>query len=181
MKKLIAAVAATLALSPAFASDNLVDGVYAEYSGGAKVKMGHIGVTKDWPSNWSWFESNGRHLTGYWDASLGYWEGSQYNDIPGAKQRIADIGFTPVLRYQSIDKTGFFAEIGIGAHLLSKTYNNDGDRLSTAFEFGDHLGVGYTFDKNWEVGAKYQHYSNGGIKEPNSGVNVVSVRVAYKF
>ncbi|WP_395404616.1 hypothetical protein ACHMW6_00500 [Pseudoduganella sp. UC29_106] len=85
VKKLFAAAAALLAISPAFASDQLVDGVYGEFSAGSKIKMGHIGVTKDWPSNWSWFESNGRHLTGYWDATLGYWEGRQANNVPGAK------------------------------------------------------------------------------------------------
>lgn len=181
VKKLFAAAAALLAISPAFASDQLVDGVYGEFSAGSKIKMGHIGVTKDWPSNWSWFESNGRHLTGYWDATLGYWEGRQANNVPGAKQHIVDLGFTPVLRYENTSKQGFYAELGIGAHLLSHTYNNNDDRLSTAFQFGDHIGVGYVFDKNWEIGLKYQHYSNGGIKKPNSGVDVGVLRVAYKF
>jgi hypothetical protein len=181
IKKLFAATAALLAISPAFASDQFVDGVYAEYSSASKIKMVHIGVTKDWPSNWSWFNSNGTHLTGYWDAGIGFWQGDRYNNVQGDKQNIVDLGFTPVFRFEKTSKRGFYAEGGIGAHLLSKTYNNNDDHLSTAFQFGDHAGVGYVFDNKWEVGAKYQHYSNGGIKKPNSGVDVFVIKAAYKF
>jgi len=181
MKKMIAAAAAMLALSPAFAADQFVDGVYAEFSSASKIRMGHIGVTKDWPSNWSWFNSNGTHLTGYWDATLGYWQGRQYKNVPGDRQHIIDIGFTPVVRFESTSKKGFYVEGGIGAHLLSHTYNNNDDGLSTAFQFGDHVGVGYVFDNKWEIGAKIHHYSNGSIKKPNSGVDVFVLKAAYKF
>jgi hypothetical protein len=37
------------------------------------------------------------------------------------------------------------------------------------------------FDNKWEVSAKIQHFSNGGIKEPNSGVNYGVVKAAYHF
>jgi len=181
MKKLIAAAAATLALSPAFASDKWVDGVYGEFSSASKIRMGHVGVTKDWPSNWSWFDSNGTHLTGYWDATIGYWQGRQANNVPGDRQHIIDIGFTPVFRFENTSKKGLYFEGGIGAHLLSHTYNNNDDGLATAYQFGDHIGVGYVFNNNWEVALKYQHYSNGGIKKPNSGVDVGVLKVAYKF
>jgi lipid A 3-O-deacylase len=92
-----------------------------------------------------------------------------------------DIGFTPVFRYENKSKLGLYAEIGIGAHLLSHTYNNNDDGLSTAYQFGDHIGVGYVFNKNWEVALKMQHFSNGGIKKPNSGVDYGVLKVAYRF
>ncbi len=72
-------------------------------------------------------------------------------------------------------------DAGIGAHLLSELYNNNDDRLSTAFEFGSKLGIGYIFSPRASVGLSIQHYSNGGIKHPNSGVDFVSMKVSYFF
>jgi len=76
---------------------------------------------------------------------------------------------------------GFYMEGGIGFHRLSDLYNNDGRRLSTLFQFGDHIGAGYIFDNKWEIGAKIQHFSNGGYRKPNSGVNFIEVKGAYHF
>jgi hypothetical protein len=182
MKKMIAAVAALLAANAAFAADGqLVDGVYGEAATASKIRMARVGVTKDWNPDWSWFDSGNTHLTGYWDASAGYWQGRQYNNVPGDKQHIGDIGFTPVLRFENKSKLGLYAELGIGAHVMTKTYNNNDDRLSTAFQFGDHIGVGYVFNKNWEVAVKMQHFSNASIKKPNSGVDYGVVKLAYRF
>jgi lipid A 3-O-deacylase len=182
MKKLIVAVAALMAANAAFAADGqLVDGVYGEAATASKIRMARAGVTKDWNPNWSWFDSGNTHLTGYWDASVGYWQGSQHMNVPGEKQRIVDIGFTPVFRFENKSKLGLYAELGIGAHVMSETYNNNDDRLSTAFQFGDHIGIGYVFNKNWEVAVKMQHFSNASIKKPNSGVDYGVVKLAYRF
>ncbi len=64
---------------------------------------------------------------------------------------------------------------------VSELYNNDNNKLSTAFQFGDHLGAGYVFNNGWELGMKLQHFSNGGIKKPNSGVNFITVKLARPF
>jgi len=182
MKKIIAALAALVAAQAAFAADGkLVDTAYAEFGTASKIRMVRLGATQDWKPSWSWFESNGTHLTGYWDASIGGWEGSQYKNVPGAKMHIVDIGFTPVFRFEKTNKLGLYAEIGIGAHLLSHHYDNNDDGLSTAFQFGDHIGIGYVFNKNWEVAVKMQHFSNGSIKKPNSGVDYGVVKLAYRF
>ncbi|SFV06231.1 Lipid A 3-O-deacylase (PagL) [Pseudoduganella namucuonensis] len=179
IKHIIAASAALLAVQASHAADRMFDTVYGEFASGSKIRMARAGATADW--NKQWFQSNGTSLSGYWDASVGAWRGTQARNIPGAHQNIVDIGFTPVFRFQSDSKKGFYAEAGIGLHLLSKTYNNNDDRLSTAFQFGDHIGVGYVFNNNWEVALKMQHYSNGGIKKPNSGVDYGVVKVAYRF
>ncbi len=142
--------------------------------------MLRVGVQSDWEGR-RWFEGNGRHVSGYWDLSLARWRGTAYNDFPGAHQFITDIGLTPVLRYAADDRLGWYAEGGIGAHLFSHVYNNDGKRLSTAFQFGDHLGTGYVFANGWDLGVKFQHFSNAGIKEPNNGVNYVMLKLARPF
>ncbi|AKU23545.1 acyloxyacyl hydrolase [Massilia sp. NR 4-1] len=178
-KTIIAAAAALLAMQSSFAADKLIDSVYGEYASASKIQMVRVGVTSNWDKRW--FESNGKQLSGYWDASFGAWRGKQYRNIPGEHQNLVDIGFTPVFRWENANKKGFFVEGGIGVHLLSKLYDNNDDKLSTAFQFGDHIGVGYVFDNKWEVTAKVQHYSNGGIKKPNSGVDYVMLKAAYNF
>jgi lipid A 3-O-deacylase len=179
IKKICAAAAALLAMQAAVADDKLVDSVYGEYASGSKIQMARIGATADW--NKQWFQSNGRSLSGYWDASFGAWRGKMARNIPGAHQDLVDIGFTPVFRYGADNKKGFYIEGAIGVHVLSEVYDNNDDKLATAFQFGDHIGVGYVFSNNWEVAAKIQHFSNGGIKKPNSGVDYAVVKAAYHF
>jgi lipid A 3-O-deacylase len=174
------AILAAMATAPsAFASDNLIDKASLEAGGGAKVQMLRVGVQKDW--NQRWFQSNGTHIGGYWDASIAQWRGNAYQNVDGRHQNITNIGFTPVFRFQADDLTGWYGEAGIGLNLLSKRYDNDSNRLSTAFQFGDHLGAGYVFANQWDVGMKIQHFSNGGYKKPNSGVNFLVLKVSRPF
>lgn len=176
----LAAAAALLLAQSAFAADDkLIDSVEFDYGSGSKIQMVRVGLQSDW--NTRWFQSNGTHLSGYWDASFGAWRGSQYNNVPGARQNLTDIGFTPVFRFERDDKKGMYYEAGIGVHRLSELYNNDDNRLSTLFQFGDHIGLGYVFENKWEIGAKIQHFSNGGYKKPNSGVNFAEIKVGYHF
>jgi len=176
----LAPLAASVALClPAAAQDKLIDNASFEVGGGAKVQMVRFGVQSDWSRRW--FQSNGRHLGGYWDTSIAQWRGNAYRNVDGQKQNITNIGFTPVFRYQSDDLKGWYAEGGIGVNLLSELYNNDDNRFSTAFQFGDHIGAGYVFDNQWELGMKIQHFSNGSIKKPNSGANFLLVKLAKPF
>ena len=177
--KPVLALCALLALQPVFAAEYGVDSAAVEVGTGAKVQMIRFSAQKYWER--SWFESNGTHLSGYWDANLAQWRGNSYRNVPGVHENITVIGLTPVFRFERSDKRGFYGEAGIGVSLFSKLYNNDDNRLSTAFQFADHIGAGYVFDNQWEVGAKIQHYSNGAIKHPNSGVNWLVVKVARHF
>lgn len=174
------AVFALMSASQAFAADNgWVDSISFEAGTGSKVRMGRVAIQSNWDKQW--FSSNGRHLGGYWDLSAAYWRGSAYRNVPGQHQNIGVIGVTPVLRYQRDDKLGWYVEGGIGANLMSELYNNSDNRLSTAFQFGDHLGVGYVTRDKWDFGLKIQHYSNASIKKPNSGVNFLVAQARYQF
>ena len=173
----------TLALlafgSGAYAADQLLDSAALEVGTGAKVQMVRISAQSDWSRRW--FASDTHHLSGYWDANLAQWRGNAYQNRSGQHQNITVIGLTPVFRYQANDKRGWYGEAGIGVTLLSQLYDNDDNRLSTHFQFGDHIGAGYVLDNKWEIGAKIQHYSNGGYKKPNSGVNWLVIKAAYHF
>jgi lipid A 3-O-deacylase len=175
--KTMTALAALLVALPCFAVD--LSGASLEGGDGNRVGMLRVGVQSAWDARW--LQSHGNHVSGYWDATLATWRGTAYRNLPGQTQHITSVGLAPVLRWQADDLSGWYAEAGIGANLLSELYDNNRRRLSTAFQFNDHLGVGYVFDKRWDVGLKLEHFSNGGIKEPNNGVNMVMVKVAYRF
>jgi lipid A 3-O-deacylase len=175
----LSALAAFAVAQPVFAADKLVDSAAFEFGAGSKVQMVRFSAQSDWSRRW--FESNGTHLSGYWDANLAFWRGNAYQNRPGQTQNITVANLTPVFRFEQDDKKGWYGEAGIGLSLLSKLYDNDSNRLSTHFQFGDHIGAGYVFDNKWELGAKIQHYSNGGYKKPNSGVNWLILKVSRHF
>lgn len=162
-----------MAASPGYA----VDSASFEFAAGAQTKMARAGVQWKWDRQW--VRSNGTHIGGYWDLSLAQWRGERFRNIPGNTQNIASIGITPVFRFQNDSLKGWYAEAGIGAHLLSKLYDNNDRQLSTRFQFGDHIGIGYVFPNDADIGLKIQHFSNGGIKQPNDGVDFAVIRVSY--
>jgi hypothetical protein len=161
-------------------SSYAVDGMSLEYGTGNNTQMARVAAQWDWGKNWQWWQSNGTHIGGYWDLSVAQWKMNHYNNTNDSGT-LTDIGLTPVFRFQRDDGKGFYGEAGVGVHLFSKLYRNNDKVLSTAFQFGDHIGAGYVFMNGVDVGIKLQHFSNGGIKQPNGGVNFAVLKVAYKF
>ena len=98
-------------------------------------------------------------------------------DLAGTTQRF-DLHATPVWR-ADFERT--YVEGGIGLYLLSHTINNDVTHMSTSFEFGSHVGAGLRIGERRQtrVGIAVQHLSNGGIKEPNSGVNFILLSASF--
>ncbi len=181
-KKILAAgVVLLLAQASSFAADTFLgaDSVSGEFGTGNKSKLARLGLQYDWGTQW--FKSNGTHLGGYWDVTIADWHNTAYRGVQGATQNLVDIGLTPVFRFESDSKKGFYGEAAIGFHLMSHIYDNNGRPFSTAFQFGDHIGVGYVFDSGWDVSLKAQHFSNGGIKHPNPGANLAVLKVGHSF
>lgn len=163
-------------ISPA---SHAVDSFSVEFGTGDKTKMLRLGAQWKWDK--TWWRSNGTHLGGYWDATISQWRGNRFRNIPGDTQNITSVGITPVFRFQNDSLKGLYAEAGIGAYLLSELYDNNDQQLSTRYQFGDHIGVGYVFANNADISLKIQHFSNGSIKKPNDGVNFAVVRVSFPF
>jgi lipid A 3-O-deacylase len=165
---------AALSSAPALA----LDGLAIELGRGEGVDRARVGLQWDW--NRQLLKFSDWHLGGYWDASLAQWHDGEVR--PGQNDSITDLGFTPVFRVQANSLTGPYFEAGIGLHLLSHTQIGD-KRLSTAFQFGDHLGFGYRFGAKsaFDVGYLFQHHSNASIKRPNPGINFHQVRLQYHF
>jgi hypothetical protein len=178
VKQLPIACLCGLALSCAALPAHAVDGIAFEAGFGSRVQLARGSLL--WNFRKALHESDNLAIRGYWDLNLSHWRGTRYNDQPGQHQNLNEVGITPMFRFQK-PGSKFYGEAGIGAHVLSGLYNNNGDRLSTAFEFGSKLGIGYVFSPRASVGLSIQHYSNGGIKHPNSGVDFVSMKVSYFF
>lgn len=155
------------------------DSASFEAGAGNRTDMVRFGVQWKWDRQW--WQSNGTHIGGYWDASVFLLRGSEHRGIRGNTQKLWAVGITPVWRLQSDTRMGFYVEAGVGLHLLSGLYDNAGRQLSTRPQFGDHLGVGYVFRNNWDLGLKLQHFSNGGFKKPNDGVNLATIRLIHTF
>ena len=152
IRKIAAGAAASLL---AFAA-HAVDGVAVELGvGDEDTKVLRIATIDRW----------GR-LPGYWELSLAVWD----NPV----ESTADFGITPVFRYE---RGAFHVEAAIGFHFVQARISA-ARTFSTAFQFGDHIGVGYRAG-HWLFGARFQHLSNGGIRRPNPGINFLLLRVEY--
>ena len=183
MNKLGTVIAALAVLSASHAA-LAIDGISFEVgdsdSSNSSVNLYRVGAQWDW--NKKLLAAGNWHLGGYWEANLGYWD-NRSNGTTGSS--LFDVGVTPVFRFQQNSITGFspYAELGVGFHFLSRTSVSTERRLGSSFQFGDHVGAGVRFgDKGqYDVGYRYQHLSNAGIKQPNQGINFHQLRLQYHF
>lgn len=80
---------------------------------------------------------------------------------------------TPMLRYTFAGKRNVFIEGGIGAAVFLDARIGSRD-LSTAFQFQDRIALGSSMGTG-ELSLSLTHYSNGGIKDPNDGIEVLAL------
>jgi lipid A 3-O-deacylase len=153
------------------------DGVSFELGRGNGAKMGRAGLQRN--MNKQWFKGDQWHVGGFWDLTLGHWT---RDALPSQHSSITEIGLTPTLRLQQNSGKGLYAEGGVGFHLLSHA-SLGATQFSTSFQFGSHLGAGYRFGvkEAFDLGLRYQHLSNAGIKHPNEGINFTQARLQYWF
>ena len=179
MKRLtIPLFAATVLLAAAHLPAHAIDAATVEAGSGIRTQF--VRGSVQWNFQRALYESDRMAVKGYWDLSLAQWRGTRFDNQAGVNQNLTEIGITPMFRFQP-KGSKFYGEAGIGMHVLSELYNNNDRKLSTAIEFGSQLGIGYNLTPRTDVGLSIQHYSNGGIKHPNSGVNFVSMKVSYNF
>jgi hypothetical protein len=157
-----------------------IDGVAVEYGNGDSTDMARASVLWSWDRQW--FAEGDWVVTGFWEAALGSWRGKS---VAGNNQTVTDIGITPVFRLQQKQPGAFapYVEGAIGFHLITPTFIYANRHFGSSFQFGDHLGLGVRFGNHqqFDVGYRYQHLSNGGIKQPNQGINFNQIRFTYHF
>ena len=154
IRKIIASAAGCLVVSQAA---HALDGVSIETGAGTDDDVKPLRVGAQWDGRWRWL---------YWDLSFGGWTGGH--------GRVYDLGLTPTARFGS----SAYVEAGVGAHVLSDLDVGTGSEFSTRFQFGDHIGAGLRFG-SYDLGLRFQHLSNGGLRNPNPGINFVILRLQY--
>lgn len=152
--------------------------------------FGQVGVARDahtvvvgaaWAWAWQHELSPGR-ASGYWEASFGRWS-TEPDHAARSSAWVTQFGLTPVLRWEpKAWGERWFVEAGIGANLVLPVYRSRDKRFSTAFNFGDHVALGFRFGERYrhELALRVQHFSNAGIKHPNPGENFVQIRYAFR-
>lgn len=161
----------------------MIDRVNIAYGKGSGLTADayKISLTKDWSAVWLkdyWWQ-----ITGYWEASAGYIDDTDNDDGENNSYVFA---VTPVFVFQKATPLFFtikpFFELGIGASIFTETTVDD-RKISTAFQFEDRAGVGFTFGAGNQFYAKYNfiHYSNASIERPNQGVNMNWFTLGYHF
>lgn len=142
------------------------------------TRTGTVGLI--WP--WSWRRDfAGGEVTGMTEAFLSHWS-ARTGD---GRRSFTQIGaVVPLLRYRfSQGRSPWFAEAGIGFSVMDPVYRTEHKEFSTHFNFVDVLGMGRSFGERGrhELGLRLTHLSNGGIKHPNPGENLVQLRYALSF
>jgi lipid A 3-O-deacylase len=149
---------------------------------GLSLELGQAHGVWQWRAGaqWNWQEpgvfSAGRwRARGYWDLAAGVWE--------GGVDTIYDVGLTPVFRFERDGRRSPYLEAAIGIHMLSSLHITPYRTFSSHLQFGDHIGAGLHFgpEDRYDIGLRLQHLSNGGLRNPNPGINFLQLRLQHHF
>ncbi len=88
-------------------------------------------------------------------------------------------GFGFATRFYQIAKEqrGVFFEIEANALFHGNEFNGNGSNVN----FLTGAGLGYKFKKPFHVTARFEHISNAGLDDDNSGVNAATLAFGYSF
>lgn len=145
------------------------------------VRVGHHGAYNSASLYWqspAWWSHNLENGWGRLDL-LGEVTATYWHARRGHPNSLWQLGFTPTLRWWPSSKP-YYLEAGFGPTVNSHTKFAD-RRLSTALQFGSHLGAGYVFNARHQLGIRFSHFSNANIKQPNRGLNVAQLEYAVRF
>jgi len=146
---------------------------------GDEVTVGAAAIRmRDWKA---WTPGGRWHyaLAGEWQ--VGWWNAQQADANASS---LVDGSLTAVLTMRPAEgaKSAHYLEFGFGLHLLSE-HEIAEQSLGTRFQFGEFVGAGTHFGprRQYALGARLQHVSNGRIAEPNDGVTFLQLVVRYSF
>ena len=165
--------------APVLAADYDYAALIQAGEGDRNVRSGAIGISRSFTpidqaaaSPWSF----------YGEAVLGEW----FVHEPAGSDRRAftQVTLAPVVRLdlgRFVDHA--FVEVGIGLSFIAPHFRDNQRTFSTVFNFDDHASLGYRFGdrRENEISIRAEHFSNGGIKNPNPGQNFAQLRYARHF
>jgi lipid A 3-O-deacylase len=153
------------------------DGFFVQRGVGEEVEAFTVGGVRHLPVSWL-----GNRAGLYGEVSISRWEARPR--APRDTGTLVQLAFKPVLRYELIPASvTTFVELGIGLTISSEVYRKADRQFSTAFNFGDHLALGWAFGERHqhEVVLRVEHFSNGNIRLPNPGENFRELRYMHWF
>ncbi|WP_144639741.1 acyloxyacyl hydrolase [Bordetella genomosp. 13] len=167
------ALACAASMAQAQSQEGTQGGVGLHYGVGDHYQR--ITLQYETPSVWTYnFGGNWGRLDLTPEFGASYWW-AQGNREPGHVWQASAI---PMFRWWTGER--FYLEAGIGATVFSHTTFAD-KTISTAFQFGDHVGAGFLLNDSSRIGLRYSHFSNASIKRPNPGLNVLQLTYLYQF
>ena len=121
--------------------------------------------------DWSWNLSDGLRLDLDIETALGGLSGEGETAVYGRIAPVAELhmGDFPVTLVLSS-----------GPSLYSEDAFDSYD-IGGNFQFTSSFGLNWVFDDAWSVGYRFQHTSNAGIDDPNPGLEMHTVSIAYTF
>jgi lipid A 3-O-deacylase len=173
--RLLAAAVLVAASLPSHAFDLRPDGISVQAGPGTHgSRIAGIGVVWDWD-----FERMRRkaELTAHTELLVNHWDA---RELGGTRQSITQWVVLPSLRMRlARGASPWFIELGIGASWMDRLFVTPEKSFSTQWNFFDMMGVGHTLggpDGGHEIGLRWVHVSNAGIKRPNPGQDFIQLR-----
>lgn len=159
---------------PSHALDLRPDGVSVQAGQGTHgSRIAGVGVIWDWD-----FERMRRkaELTAHTELMVNRWDA---REAGGSRQSLTQLVVLPSLRMRlSRGASPWFIELGIGASWMDRLFVTPEKSFSTQWNFFDMMGVGHSLGGHdgHEIGLRWVHVSNAGIKRPNPGQDFIQLR-----
>ena len=150
---------------------------FTQFGGAAEVTAATAGLI--WNARWDALPDP---WSVYFEASFSRW--NSRGGYPSDSGVLTQVALVPVFRWRADQgRSAGFCEGGIGATGTSSVYRTTDKHFSTSFNFGDHVGAGYSFStaRRNEVALRFEHFSNAGIKHPNPGQNFTQLQYVRRF
>lgn len=154
------------------------DAAFTQLGAGRTTEAWSAGLQWRWSREWRWGAAS---VTGHWEFAAGRWRAELDADRTEWAW-VTQLSAVPSLRVTSPGGT-WYGEGGTGPSLIVPLYRSRDASFSTRFNFQSHLAVGYVWGERGEhdVSAHIEHYSNAGIRDPNPGVDLLSLRYTLRF
>ncbi|NOX76214.1 MAG: acyloxyacyl hydrolase [Gammaproteobacteria bacterium] len=172
------AAVATTAVLIATTNPLEADGMLAEVGGGDHINVVRIGARWDWKEDL--LDVFGWKVDTYWQLEFSKWQSTRDASQDGSS---VTAGLIPVFRF--VGKQNRFRpyiDVGVGVNVFSVSRLED-HQFGSNFQFSDVFGFGVHFGNRnqWELGYKFQHYSNGSVRVPNKGINFSFLTLSYMY
>ncbi len=100
-----------------------------------------------------------------------------YEDCEPERRFGVGAGFALRAYSRSGVRRGAFGEVGMAAIWLERRLIDD----ASLVDFQSHVAAGYAASNGSHFAVRFQHLSNGSIRSPNAGSNLLGVAVGFRF